>query len=194
MITTANKKISRSAIFLISILTLITLLKLVFLFKAFNNAGLENFIIYIVLILLVLLKKDIFGDLFIRMLILGSIITFVSMLLKLESYISSYDIIYLFDNTPCLFEIVKEMFISEVDSAPKASKSFIGPHIKPELVKHWLEGEYRQIAQSLGEGGVKSMTVGGFLLTCKPVLASGKAGKAFVFTSAMIPFIDHVVK
>jgi hypothetical protein len=114
MIVLINKKLSQGGTILISLLILITNLKLVFLFNAFNNSGLENLIIYIILILLVLFKKDIFTDMFIRMLILGSIITFVSMLFKLESYLSSQDVIYLFDNSPCLFEIFKEMFINDV--------------------------------------------------------------------------------
>jgi hypothetical protein len=178
---------------LIVLLILMLLLKFLFLYFAFSISGVESIIIYIILIFIIYFKENFFNNFFKKLLVLSCVITLISMLLKIESYWSSNDFIFLLDITPSIFDGLKELFINLVDNAPKNPKTY-GPEVKPALVQMWLDGSYRELAQNIGDGSTKSMSVAGFMLGCKPALAGSKTGKLIVASSSLVPFIDHIFK
>ena len=179
---------------LLGLIAVALVLQIIFVFFSYSLSGLESCFIYVILMLIVHLRKNYFSEFFKKLLLISCVITLVSMLLKLDSYFKHEDLVYLLDTTPSIIELIKDSFINDVDAAPKKAPVQYGPQVKPQIVDLWMEGKYRQLAQNLGQGGLKGMGVGGFLITCKPLLTSTKSGKVLVATASAIPIIDHILK
>ena len=194
MTTFIQKKINVNKILLTLLFSLI-FLKGIFLYFSFNLSGLESLMIYIILTFIIYFRENHFNGFFKKLLLVSGLVTLISMLFKLESAITFNSLTFLMDNTPSIIETVKDLLTSVSESAPKSPQNTTyGPSLKPEIVDMWLHGRYRLLGQNLGEGAIKSMTVGGFLITCKPALLGTKTGKLMVASSSMIPFVDHIVK
>jgi hypothetical protein len=178
---------------LLTMLVLITFLKIIFVYFCFSTSGCESLIIYTLLIYSIYSNKTFLTVFIKKMLIFGSIITLFSMLLKIDSCIQHDDITFLLDNTPAFTEMLRDFFFNTIESAPKGEQKS-GPELKPQLVEFWVNGDYRLLSQNLGEGALKTMSVSGFIMVCKPALLTTKTGKIIIGASAMAPFIDHVFK
>jgi len=172
------------------LISIISVLKIAFVFLAFNISGLESILIYIILLYILYFKKKFFTPAIQRCLLLLSMVTLLSMLFKIESSISHLDLVYLLDLTPSILEYIRDSVFCFVESKPKVNPNYI-PSPKPEVVQMWKRGDYRLIAENLGESGLMGASAAGFLITCKPMLVTTKTGKLLVGSAGVIPIINR---
>jgi hypothetical protein len=175
---------------LLVLISIITILKITFVFLAFNISGVESIIIYIILLYLLFFNKGFFSTVIQKILLVLSIITLLSMFLKIDSSISHLDFVYLLDLTPSILEYIRDSLFSVAESKPKINPNYV-PSPKPEVVQMWKRGDYRLIVENMGESALMGASASGFIMTCKPLLATTKSGKILIGSIGVLPIINR---